>query len=259
MERAIFFIDGNNFYHGFISRGDGPGLRPVDYRDLDFKALAGKLAGSRRRVEEVRHYVGQVKQEGDLSKYERQRKFVSALERDGVTCRMGRLEKRGRADENTRPLAKWLAALPGRKEFDLDDRLCRELENLGRQTMSRRLGAWLNGLSPRGIRLHPQAHAELHRLRGAESGAVWVEKAVDVMIAVDMISMAHRDRYDVAYLLSADGDFTPAVDEVRGMGKKVFAASPLRGAALARHVDTFIRLKRDFFTGLWRNSASGGN
>ena len=254
MTRAIFFIDGNNFYHGFTDRADGPGFRAADYRDLDFAALAGKLAGPGRRVAEVRHYIGQVRQEGDPSRYERQRRFIRALEQDGVICRMGRLEKRGRPDENAKPLMRWLAALPGR-EFDLDVRLRRELEDLSRRTMSRRLGAWLGGLKRRGVDLHPQAYAELHRLRRSESGDVWVEKAVDVMIAVDMISMAHRDAYDAAYLLSADGDFTPVVDEVRGMGKKVFAVSPLRGAELAARVNAFIRLRRDFFTGLWRNSA----
>ena len=250
MERAIFFIDGNNFYHGFTGR---VGFYPADYWDLDFMALAKKLAGDTRQVKEVRHYIGQVKQEGDLRKYESQRQFLHALEQDGVTCLMGRLEKRESPDKS-KPLTSWLAALPMR-DFNLEDRLRRELEHLSEQTMARQLGAWLHNLTSRGIRLHPKVYGELHKLRYAVSDAVWVEKAVDVMIAVDMISMAHRDIYDVAYLLSADGDFTPAVDEVREMGKKVFAASPLYGAELAARVNTFIPMKRDFFTGLWRKSA----
>ena len=252
MERAILFIDGNNFYHGCVG---GLGFSAADYREWDFIALAEKLAGPNRRVAEVRHYIGQVRQEkGDSFRYERQRRFIRALERDGVVCLMGRLEKRGRPDENAGALMRWLAALPGR-EFKLERRFRRELEDLSRQTLPRRLGAWLNSLAPRGERLHPQAYAELHRLRCEASGAVWVEKAVDVMIAVDMISMAHRDAYDAAYLLSADGDFTPAVDEVRDIGKKVFAASPLYGAALAARANAFISMKRDFFAGLWRENA----
>ena len=66
-----------------------------------------------------------------------------------------------------------------------------------------------------------------------ERVAVKVEKAVDVMVAVDMVSMALRGEYESAYVLSADGDLTPAVEEVRRMGKSVYIASPNRGAQLA--------------------------
>jgi uncharacterized LabA/DUF88 family protein len=76
---------------------------------------------------------------------------------------------------------------------------------------------------------------------------VWTEKAVDVQLAVDMVTMATRDEYDCAYLLSADGDFTGAVDYVRSLGKKVFAASPLHGAQIAKVVNTFIPLKAAWF------------
>lgn len=76
---------------------------------------------------------------------------------------------------------------------------------------------------------------------------VWQEKAVDVMLAVDMVVMATTDEYDAAYLLSADGDFTGAVDYVRKLGKKVFAASALQGAQLAKAVNSFIRIERSWF------------
>ncbi len=74
-----------------------------------------------------------------------------------------------------------------------------------------------------------------------------VEKAVDVQIAVDIVMMAERDEYDVAYLLSADGDFTPAVTAVRTMGKLVYAAAPVRGLQLAAVANAFIRLDRGWF------------
>jgi uncharacterized LabA/DUF88 family protein len=48
-----------------------------------------------------------------------------------------------------------------------------------------------------------------------------------------MVRMADRNEYDVAYLLAADGDYTPAVEAVMGAGKKVFAASLEPGAQLA--------------------------
>ena len=59
---------------------------------------------------------------------------------------------------------------------------------------------------------------------------VWHEKAVDVQLAVDMVVMATRKDFDAAYLLSADGDFTGAVDYVRSLGGKVYAASPMHGS-----------------------------
>ena len=74
-----------------------------------------------------------------------------------------------------------------------------------------------------------------------------VEKAVDVMGAVDMVVMAERDEFDAAYLLSADGDFTPAVEAVRLNNKKVYAVSVAVGAQLASVVNSYIRLKPDWF------------
>ena len=51
--------------------------------------------------------------------------------------------------------------------------------------------------------------------------------------------MAHRNEYDVAYLLSADGDFVPAVEEAKRFGKRVFAVSAQQGRQLAKAVDAF--------------------
>ena len=78
-----------------------------------------------------------------------------------------------------------------------------------------------------------------------------VEKAVDVQIAVDMVVMAERDEYDTAYLLSSDGDLSPAVDAVRATGRKVFVASAQSGAQLTRACDTFIRFRAEWFDGLF--------
>lgn len=251
-ERAVLFIDGNNFYHGFTKSKGGLGYPASYYMDLDFMALARKLA-IKRQVKEVRYYIGKVKQEGDLSLYTNQRKFLSALRRDGVICQLGRVEKRKSPSKNTKPLEEWLAAPPN-GEFNLEPDLRRDLEYLCRNNVSRRLEAWLNDLSAQDIRLPHDVYKALQQFRPAGSGTVWTEKAVDVMVAVDMLSMAYQDDYDVAYLLSADGDYTPVVGAVRNMRKKVFAASPLYGSALADQVNAFIPLKRDFFTGLWRET-----
>jgi uncharacterized LabA/DUF88 family protein len=67
-----------------------------------------------------------------------------------------------------------------------------------------------------------------------------------------MVVMADRDEYDAAYLLSADGDFTGAVEHVRTLGKKVYAACPGHGAQLARAVNSFIHLSTGWFDGCYK-------
>ena len=54
------------------------------------------------------------------------------------------------------------------------------------------------------------------------------EKMTDVNIAVEMLSDAFNDNFDVALLLSADGDLVPAVRAVKALvpAKKVIVAFP---------------------------------
>jgi uncharacterized LabA/DUF88 family protein len=47
------------------------------------------------------------------------------------------------------------------------------------------------------------------------------EKGVDVALSVNMLSKAYKDHYDVAVLISGDGDFACVVKEVKDAGKKV--------------------------------------
>ena len=73
------------------------------------------------------------------------------------------------------------------------------------------------------------------------------------MIATDMVSMAFEDKYDVAYLLSADGDFTSAIKRVKETKpeRKVFVASVISGHEITQAADTFIRLNREYFHECW--------
>ncbi|MEO0180150.1 MAG: NYN domain-containing protein [candidate division WOR-3 bacterium] len=58
-----------------------------------------------------------------------------------------------------------------------------------------------------------------------ESGrGTYRQKGVDVRIASDMLTLAFRDAYDVAVLVSGDGDFGEVIDEIKGMGKRVEVA-----------------------------------
>ncbi|MFW9830121.1 MAG: NYN domain-containing protein, partial [Candidatus Thorarchaeota archaeon] len=47
------------------------------------------------------------------------------------------------------------------------------------------------------------------------------EKKVDVIIAVDIISLAYENAYDTAILVSGDGDFIPVVKKVKELDKKI--------------------------------------
>lgn len=95
-------------------------------------------------------------------------------------------------------------------------------------------------------------HDLLALARRHQRATVMIEKAVDVMLAVDMVVMAERDEFDAAYLLSADGDFTHAVGVVRSAGKRVYVASPSSGAQLASVANAFIRLDQGWFKGCYR-------
>lgn len=250
------FVDGSNFYNACVNHPEyGAGvLSRADYYGINFVALAEKLAGPDREIVGVRYYVGRLKQEGNPFLYSEQRRLMNGLKGDGVICRMGRMEKRPLKDRAAEELGRALDAEPIRNG-GLDPRLRRELEGLRRQTVARALGAWLGKLPSRGIRLPDSLHARLRDIHARwRENVIWQEKAVDVKIAVDMISMAHRGEYEDAYLLSADGDYTPVAEEVRALGRKVFAASPRYGAKLRSAVDHFIRLDENFFNGLSRQN-----
>ena len=179
--------------------------------DPDYNALAYKLILD-RRLTAIRYYVGKVS--GDIPRTISQGKFLDSIRAQGVNVVLGRIERRMlHPDRN--PLITRLKNLIAANRANLDDPLLGELQALCETSF-------------------PQ----------------YTEKRVDVSIAVDMVTMACADQFDTAYLLSADGDFVPAVEAVKSKGKKVFAASPVVGRELEKAVDTFIPLKREWFSGL---------
>lgn len=82
-----------------------------------------------------------------------------------------------------------------------------------------------------------------------DKGAKPQEKLVDVMLALDLALGAERDLYDIAALVSADGDFAAAVDEAKAAGKEVinYVFAIARSFHLARCCDEVITLKRHQF------------
>jgi len=204
-DRAVLFIDGNNWYHSLKDVG------LTDVGRLSYATISKKLIGPRDWTA-TRYYIGQVQQRGNPRLYADQRAFVASLQATDrrISVHFGRLETRQAKNEAAEELLHYLNAMPTR----IDSGVYKDLLAL----------------------------AHRHRVT-----SVVVEKAVDVMLAVDMVVMAERDHLDAAYILSADGDFTHAAQAVRSLGKKVYAASPLSGAQLAAAVNTFIHLPPAWF------------
>lgn len=74
-------------------------------------------------------------------------------------------------------------------------------------------------------------------------------KGVDIQMTTDILTHAYHDNYDVAFLLTGDGDYVPVVEEVIRRGKQVFLAAFSSGLSpnLKRAVDKVIYLERAFF------------
>ena len=108
-------------------------------------------------------------------------------------------------------------------------------------------------------------YLEVRLGRSKMRGDTAVEKGVDIMISTDMLRLAWDDRYDVATLVSGDGDFAYTVQAVKDTGKQVIVAaftsnlSPeLSSVADDREVFT-----PDYFTDIWsrrrQNSQDGAS
>ena len=72
----------------------------------------------------------------------------------------------------------------------------------------------------------------------------FIEKGVDVLLATDMVSLAFRNAYDTAILVSGDSDYVPVVEEIQELGKRVENASFKRTGSfeLRKVCDRFILL-----------------
>ena len=82
-------------------------------------------------------------------------------------------------------------------------------------------------------------------------GATFVEKGVDIAIAVDMLSMAFVNAYDTAILVSSDGDFVKAIRAVCDLGKHVEAACFHKAYHVRDAADKVIELNANSLAPLW--------
>jgi uncharacterized LabA/DUF88 family protein len=90
------------------------------------------------------------------------------------------------------------------------------------------------------LRRIPYVTVRLGKLHKKQDGTL-IEKGVDVAIAVESLSLAYEDAYDVALLVSGDGDYAELVEALKRKGKHVEFAMFKNQAAgvLMEHVDVF--------------------
>lgn len=73
------------------------------------------------------------------------------------------------------------------------------------------------------IKRTPNFTFVLCRLQKKKSGGKtnYEAKEDDIHLAVDMVKLAYNEAYDIAILVSSDGDFVPAVQAIKEKGKNV--------------------------------------
>ena len=102
-DRAIVFVDGNNWYHGLRDR-----LNLPDLLKLDYAAVSRKLVGPRDWIG-TRYYIGQVQQRGNTKLYANQRSFLASLAaaETRISYHLGRLEPRNVPNEAVKELRRY--------------------------------------------------------------------------------------------------------------------------------------------------------
>lgn len=92
------------------------------------------------------------------------------------------------------------------------------------------------------IRRQERVELRLGRLEGGP-GRVY-EKGVDILVAIELLAGAFRNQYDIAIIVSGDGDFADVAREVREAGRLIFNAffDSQKSYELARTSNGFLRL-----------------
>ena len=91
-------------------------------------------------------------------------------------------------------------------------------------------------------------------------GDVVVEKGIDIMVATDLLRFAWEDMYDVAVLVSGDGDFAYAVQAVKDLGKHVEVAAFTSNLSweLVQVADEREFFTPEYFSELWSRGRGRG-
>jgi uncharacterized LabA/DUF88 family protein len=160
---------------------------------------------------------------------------------DGSNLYHGLKNKFGRYDLNFTEFANKLGA--SRRLFRI------YYYNILQDSMQYPDGAREQGEFLEALRKTPYLEIRLGGTKKAQN----IEKGIDIMLATDLLYYAWNDCYDVAILVSGDGDFVYAIQAVKNMGKHVEVAYFESGISkdLLDVADNRYLMDRTFFANLW--------
>ena len=233
--KACIFIDGENLRHAIID------LFPNEFHKTDylpkeagwsswFDNIVALLPGTYERLRSYWYVAGELdcfphffpRDKNEL------KQFLS------TDKEIGRILSQLHGEELQKQMAETVSGLETRK-----------------QEMKSRFHGWQvfhNGISTQQDSIEFRASGYLRY--DAFTHTIKAEKAVDINLAVDLVML--RDTYDIAVILSGDGDYIPAVQAVKDSGKKVVNISfltrggkrlPGGAARLNRSCDCSIDIK----------------
>lgn len=124
VDRAVVFIDGNNWFHGLCRVG------VEDRGRLDYKKISEKLVAPREWVG-TRYYIGQINQRDNAALYAQQRSFLARLANTDprISVHFGRIEPRIVANEAANELQDYLTAIKSK----LDASIFAELSDIAKR------------------------------------------------------------------------------------------------------------------------------
>lgn len=99
-------------------------------------------------------------------------------------------------------------------------------------------------------RLYEAPYLDVRLGRLVKRGKRWEEKGVDALLVTDMVHMAAKGLYEVAVLVSGDGDLAYTAQAVKDLGRHVENAYFRQGRSdnLIQRCDKFIELTPDFLS-----------
>lgn len=113
---------------------------------------------------------------------------------------------------------------------------------------------WVENLQLRRGRIVPRIHTiECPKCQEAFEYNVYTQKGVDTRIVVDMVTLAVRDTYDTAILVSGDSDLAEAVNYIREQTNKKVENACVPGKSWAKTLreaaDKRIPLTQEYLRG----------
>lgn len=182
MSRIMIFVDGSNYYHSL--------KKSFQNTKIDFQKVSDFLSKGNDLIN-IYFYVSPVPWQEDAEKYSSQQKYFEKLK-----------------------LIKRLELILGR----LEHRKNKKLEKVKRDFHKLYIEIKED--------INSEKNADFEELEKNIDEILKfgnkVEKGVDVNLAVDLVTLAFENKYDIAIVISNDGDFVPAVKKAQSYGKKVY-------------------------------------